>query len=145
MLIVLIRFYLSSKWKLSGMKLWLWSNISGGLSLLNFQKSQNNSRFSYSHNLIIFILSIFYPKYVLNIITEQKSIMPYWYYFKSNIPHICWSKMKYLCIIACLLLVGLDLSMGVAVMSVDLGAEWMKIAVVSVSLKTNLEKRILSI
>jgi len=39
--------------------------------------------------------------------------------------------MKYLCIIACLLLVGLDLSMGVAVMSVDLGAEWMKIAVVS--------------
>ena len=30
-------------------------------------------------------------------------------------------------------LVGLDMALGVAVMSVDIGAEWMKVAVVSVS------------
>ena len=36
-------------------------------------------------------------------------------------------------LLVCLGLVGLDLAMGVAVMSVDIGAEWMKVAVVSVS------------
>jgi len=34
-------------------------------------------------------------------------------------------------LLVCLGLVGLDLAMGVAVMSVDIGAEWMKVAVVS--------------
>jgi len=38
-----------------------------------------------------------------------------------------YSPLLYLCLV----LVGLDLSLGVAVMSVDIGAEWMKVAVVS--------------
>ena len=38
-------------------------------------------------------------------------------------------------LLVCLGLVGLDLAMGVAVMSVDIGAEWMKVAVVSVSFR----------
>ena len=38
-------------------------------------------------------------------------------------------------LLVCLGLAGLDLAMGVAVMSVDIGAEWMKVAVVSVSFR----------
>ena len=38
-------------------------------------------------------------------------------------------------LLLCLALVGFDIVMGVAVMSVDIGAEWMKVAVVSVSTK----------
>ena len=43
-------------------------------------------------------------------------------------------------LLVCLGLVGLDLAMGVAVMSVDIGAEWMKVAVVSVSFRILLFK-----